>query len=643
MPTIINGITLGGKPVYDDPAFLGCNVFASHCGAGRYGVGYFAMARADFGILNAQANSTGDPISTFPLVMTCPNDQGPGLNIQVVLAGATPLSVSVGNAQNIGNHPTDMVQVKVVDQRKLRFTPIDKRYNMMSQAGTGFSWDSANSIPRCYPSTLKSGTEPWTWSDIVADIGNGCPAMPAGAPTWIPYNLKWPQTPLARLVDDLMSRLYYVVGWDINANQWTCNTPGKMNGANTAMFNQAVSANTAGGVIARNLSNAPSKFLVGFTSFNTVNSSDPYDLTGGYATTKTYLETVNNLSQSPTQPLACGEAIALWDGSVFSNEAQLQAIADDLAPRAYAAMTPTTGEYEYAGIWPFSPDGAIRGVMWVSDGEGARTVIRINNDRDFKPLDDIKRVMEAWSNQLVTGIGISNVGMDSGSGNRQVWGGVASGATPLKIISARAYFNSVTPLYTGAARYNASIGVGSVAALDPDSNFRPPDANMTFPMTPNAIAVDVYEGGSAAAGTCVITAGSIVLGTQVGTDNETPSLPVFYFSSAPSGTLFKVLLTPNADTPGSQGTATTAATWAYDVFMFDGSDLQLASNQQPDAPRPFGQLTQAGIGWAYIGGQGSFAPGSIQLAEAIEPPITAPCTPAAPDVAARAFAYFVAG
>jgi len=191
----------------------------------------------------------------------------------------------------------------------------------------------------------------------------------------------------------------------------------------------------------------------------------------------------------------------------------------------------------------------------------------------------------------------------------------------------------------GAGRYNGCIGTGPITAVDPNSNFVPPDAAMTFPSSPNCIAVDVYEGGSSASGTCVITANSIVLGTFIGTDNETsPQLPVYYFSSAPSGTLFKVLLTPNSSTPGTQGTATTAATWAYDLFLFDGAGLQLGVNQQPDAPRPNGQVTQATIGWAYM-----TQTGTIWLAEAIEPPIVATCTPAAGVSSARGFAYMLAG
>lgn len=616
---ILNTVTLGGKPIFDDPGFVGCNYFCSHAGASRYGVGFFVMMRSDFDALIAEIGSSSQS-QTFPLIMQ--SEQGPGLNIQVVVAGAEPQSVVAARVDSFGNHPSDLMRVKVVDQRALMFTPIAKSYNTMSQDGGGFSWDAVHNSANCYPSTLISGFETWTWIEIIDDISPnfGDLNFPANTgPTWIPYNLTWDQIPLARLVDAIMSRLYYVVGWDIVNNKWTCNIPGVLSPGNNTIFNNAKPANIAGGVGKRNLSRAPSKLLVGFRSFNADNITDPYDTTGGYVRTKTYVENVNPQGVGPEQPLACGSAIAIWSGGAFVNDTQLQAIADDLAPRAFRAMTVPPGQYEFAGIWPFSPDGQIRGIMWVSDSEGARTVIRINNDRDFIPIDDLRRVMETWSNQLITGIGLSNVTMDAGDAERQVWGG-AGNQSVLQIKSTRAYFNPTTPFYAGAARYNASIGVGGVSVLDPDSNFNPPDANMTFPATPNAIAVDVYEGGSAAAGTGVITAGSIVLGTKVGTDNETPPLPVFYFSSAPSGALFLVLLSPNA-TPGSQGTASTSATWAYDGFLFDGTGLQLFSNQQPAAARPFGQITQATMGWAYI-----TTSGTIQLAEAIEPPITATCT-----------------
>lgn len=192
---------------------------------------------------------------------------------------------------------------------------------------------------------------------------------------------------------------------------------------------------------------------------------------------------------------------------------------------------------------------------------------------------------------------------------------------------------------TGAARYDGCIGTGPITAVDPDSNFQPPDADMTFPATPNCIAVDVYEGGAGASGTCVLNTGSsgaVVLGTFIGTDNKTsPQKPVFYFSSAPSATAFKVLTN---QVGGTQGDATTKASWTYDIFLWDGSGLQLGAALPSLAQRPIGQLNMATEGWAYID-----SAGVIQLGEAIEPPITAPCTPAAPDVAARAFAYFVAG
>lgn len=191
-------------------------------------------------------------------------------------------------------------------------------------------------------------------------------------------------------------------------------------------------------------------------------------------------------------------------------------------------------------------------------------------------------------------------------------------STPLLIKSVNANWD----LEQGASRYNVAVGKGSVFGVDPDSNFVPPDELMTFPTDANALAVDVFEGGSAASGTCLMVVGSIVLGTLNGTDNENPALPVYYFSSAPSGTAFKVLLT---QVGGTQGDATTRATWTYNGFIFDGSGLQLFAGLSPDATtRPIGQINKAGQGWAIISNGGA-----IVLAEAIEPPITGACTPVA--------------
>jgi hypothetical protein len=418
-----------------------------HAGVSRYSIGWFVLTRKDFNDL-IQGISPGNPNQVFPLVFT--SNQGPGLTLQVIIAGAEPLSTSTGNAGNVGQQVTDMMRVKVIDQRALLFTPVTKSYNVMSQP---FGWDTANSQPYYYSQTFKTGTTPWTWAQIVADI-TSCPVMPAGAPTWTPNNLLWDNVPLAQLIDNLMSRVYYVVGWDIATDTLTCNVPGTMNVANTALFNQAMATCVlAGGKGTRNLSRAPAAFKVGIQASNADSPNNPFDLSGGYTRTYTSTVTVNADSPGITQPLAVGEAIAIWSGGMWANSSDLSSIANDIAPRAYTAMTCDEAQWEFAGIWPFSPDGAIRGVKWVSDAGKAKTVIRINNDRDFMPLDDLRRVMETWSNQLLTPLGNSNVGMDSGSGARQTWANL-SGAQFATLVDDMSGGNASTPTGYAAYKYN---------------------------------------------------------------------------------------------------------------------------------------------------------------------------------------------
>lgn len=603
MPTItLNSITLGGKPCYDVEEFACCNYFACHTGADRPGVGWFVMARQDY--LDLIGNlSPGNP-STFPLVMK--SNYGPGLDIQVVIGGAEPLSVVVGTVAKMGNQADDLIRVKVLDARSLLFTPFSGSFNEMSQASGGFAWDSADSVSVCYPASLNSGN-PFTWAQIVSAIP-GCPSMPAGAPTWTPYNFVFDNIPLARVVGNALSRIYYVVGWSITGQVWTCNIPGSVNATNLAYFNQAKAITvTAGGIAERNLSRAPANFQVTFRAFN-ADDPDPYATTGGYS--RNYTQTVNvNIGVGPTQPLQCGSAIAIWSGGAWANSTQLNSIAADLAPRAYAHMTPTPSQWEFDGIWPFSPDGGIRGIMWISDNAGARTIIRLNNDADFNSVEDQRRVMDAKSNTLLTAIGTGNVTMDSGSQERQVWSPSGTTTVTAKIYAPLASFMGGA----GAGRYKISVGTGQIAALDPTTNFRPPDSAMTFPAGFNAIWCNVFEAGSAAAGTCLLTPGTIVQGVRVGSTNDTPPLPVYYGGSMPAGTLFQAkLICTNSS--GGNGNATTAASYTYDIWLWDNS-VQLAAGVTPETTyiRPNGTRVPATAGACFLD-----TTGVIRLAQPYE-------------------------
>lgn len=170
-----------------------------------------------------------------------------------------------------------------------------------------------------------------------------------------------------------------------------------------------------------------------------------------------------------------------------------------------------------------------------------------------------------------------------------------------------------------AGRYEVSVMLGSVVGLDPATNFHGTDPGTQYPNAYNAYWTDVYEGGSASNGTTIMLSGAFVRGSFVGMAMD--GKPAFYGSSAPSGTTFRINLTPNG---GVQGTSSAQATWAYDGYCFDGS-LQLFTAQQPESAtsqRPLGQISQALIGLGRLS-----ATGAMVFAEAVEPPINSLCTP----------------
>lgn len=168
----------------------------------------------------------------------------------------------------------------------------------------------------------------------------------------------------------------------------------------------------------------------------------------------------------------------------------------------------------------------------------------------------------------------------------------------------------------GAGRYQIGVMLGSVAGLDQTTNFHGTDPGTRYPGSYNAYWTDVYEGGSGSNGTNIITVGSFIRGSFVGM--ATDGTPVFYGSSAPSGALFRVKLVQNG---GSQGTASAAATWTYDVWVFDNS-LQLLSAAPVEAPRfAIGTMTAATMGLAYLS-----ATGAVVLAQAWEVHGTVTCS-----------------
>lgn len=149
---------------------------------------------------------------------------------------------------------------------------------------------------------------------------------------------------------------------------------------------------------------------------------------------------------------------------------------------------------------------------------------------------------------------------------------------------------------TGCARYYAGVNSYGVVDLDKDSNANLPDAEMIFPLVPNAIFVNLFEQGTQASGTHVLCTddsdnnnGAVVIGYNVGNTIGPPEnsgddgdsggpLPVYYGSIAPLGTLFRVKLAPvegGEDDAhlGSSGFHYDAYTIAFDFPLLLGRDL----------------------------------------------------------------------
>lgn len=403
----INTITLGGLPVFEDAEIVGLNRFCMRTGASRYGRGWFLMRRSDYDTLAAS--------STAQLVMN--GDPGPGLTLTIVVAGAEPINVATGS-----NRQNDLVKVTVYDQRATNFSPIHKAYNVWQN---GFPLDGSNN-PKCYSSTLN-GSNQWTWGQLLTDseiIGTS----PAGLPSWNPLNVIWQNVPSARALDDVAARLFYVVSYDHQSSASIVSSlslvaPGSQRADNSTLFQQATTmgAVIGGGPAIRNLSRLPAQIAVTFPGQQS--GSDPY-ASGDWYYAKTVSGGITGATGT-TIALPVGEIVAIWSGSAWSNQSTLDSIASDLAQRFGSFISQGFAQYEVAGIWPFKPDGTYRQVEWISDKDGARTILKSDNAKDWLPTDQLNDPLFGVCSQEVIALGGSISGQGSG-GIAYVTGGGSS-------------------------------------------------------------------------------------------------------------------------------------------------------------------------------------------------------------------------
>lgn len=457
-PTL-NTTTLGGLSTYDPPDVSALNRFVCRSGASRWGTGVFVMLRSDYLTLATQATTT--------LVMK--GDPGPGLTMTVVIGGAEPIITTTD--PNPGN---DLVKVTVYDIRAQNFGSVQKGYNVMVD---GFPLDGSFN-PVCYSTTLESGST-WPWKDLLTDseiiaYTGDDDVFLQYLPGWTPFNIIWDNVPSARALDEIAAQLFLVVGF----NPFDPTGPGasnyilvQPNGGFSSNKDLATQAENSGARLAgdtpgtnggaqRNLYRLPKTFKVIFPG---IGGKDPFD---HRAYVSQQNSEINNATGAPGI-VQMGMMPAIWNGSAWANQSTLDMVAMDMATRAGAFISQNFGQLEYAGIWPFQPDGVYRQVEWISypkghPQEGARTILKSDNAKDWLPTDQLNDPINLVSPQEIVGLGRS-YGTIGAGGTKYVWRlGQAVGVAILANSSRPGEYQANIPLPTSCI----TSGSSSLAASD---------------------------------------------------------------------------------------------------------------------------------------------------------------------------------
>ena len=409
----MNTITIGGLPVYDlpedDPRSAFTNTFQTSTGASRPGIGKFLMRRTDYATIAAAA--------AVKLKMT--SNHGPGLELDVVVAGFNMMSESADGSN-------DLVEVILYDTRaRLAAGPMIRAYNCALIGEYPVKY---------YESTTFGGTgvTAWTWAQVFTDLETN--ADSATLPNWTPRNLAWDNIAKGRILDDLSGRLFLVCGFDGTAVKMY--DAGRMNGQNLALL--AIASPCAireggGGAGQRNTgarSRLPGTLKITFPVVDP-GTADPYA-----AASRVYTKDVSTGAGNSNviQSLTIGEYIGVRSGGTIVNQSELDAVAADMGTRCVKAITAPMEDHAFAGIWPFTLDGQIRSISWISNRLGAKTIVHIGNEKDFQPTDDLWPMHQLPQNVLVGGIGEGRATMTAG-GTRLVFEAVGEWVRWVKVTS----------------------------------------------------------------------------------------------------------------------------------------------------------------------------------------------------------------
>ena len=395
--------SVNGKPIYTSlPGMVVPNSFEMHAGACNWGRGRFLMRQDDYDTLWPNGGGTG------VLALTDDTTQGAlgpaqALEIPVVAAGYRHVQASTQNAAGVVD-TSYLVEAVFYDNRSSYLS------TMIPGSKTGYNVVDP-SDGTTYPSTQNTGVD-WTWADIATDLGFDF----AEAVTWPAKNLVFDGYTTLRAIDAIASTIKEVVGFDWTTGAMTMYAPATMSAGNSTLYAKAAGYIIGGGTSERNPGRKPATVRYMFRIVQTDGQpADPMDPALRWHS----IDTATGIAgASGTMPLILPNVAVKTSGSI-TNTSDLAAAASDIHARIVAGYNATLQETVYAGLWPFTIDGAIQGIRWISDAAGARTVVRFNFPDEFLPWDAGHLAYELMQPTRVSGTG--DIGTTAGPAGAIAW------------------------------------------------------------------------------------------------------------------------------------------------------------------------------------------------------------------------------
>jgi hypothetical protein len=398
------------KPVWDEaiPGVYVPNSFEMPGGASTWGRGRFLMLKADYDELFPEGGGRGT--LTMTDVTTGTKTYKGSISLEIVAAGYRHVAASTTTAAKVN---TDHLIEAVV---------YDLRSTKLYEGGPTLGFNVVDPTDGThYTSTQDVGVD-WTWTGLVQDaLGASFYALDI-APTWTPENLIFDGATTARAIDMLAAILQRVVGFDWTTGDATGITifePESSTALNDPLLARAEADYRIGGGISKKAEyRAPSTINFMFRVLPTDQYfPDPFVSTQRWYT-KSVFTGISGAVGSSIMPLIVPN-VALFTSGALTNTAALDAIAAELATQIIAEYEAEIEEVTYAGLWPFTPDGLIRNILWISDRKGARTVIQKNHSTPYLPWDQGILSYELMQSTRVSGTGF--VGSTAGPAGGIVW------------------------------------------------------------------------------------------------------------------------------------------------------------------------------------------------------------------------------